>query len=368
MAQRVYLHIGAPKTGSTYVQNVLWKNHGTLRRAGILLPGSVAAHDQAMTDLRAVPWRESGATWTWDKLAELTARWPGDVIISNEGLAGATAEQAARAVRSLQPAEVHVVVASRDLWRTFPSMWQQSIRARNVWSFEAFLRAVEQGRSETFWDSHTANRPLRRWGDLVPAGRRHLITVPPPGAPHDLLWQRFAGVFGIPGGLCDLDGAATSNTSLGAAEIELLRRVNQALGERYPHRAPYQKVVQRHLVNAVLKNSANDTHFGVGLDRAGWVLDLAEEQIKELRDYPCQIVGDLDELRPTGMKETTTPDSLDDSRLLRTAIETIIGMLGNAEELSERVEQSYDERFARFRSRTGRRVRHGLRRVTLRDR
>jgi hypothetical protein len=330
MARRVYVHIGAPKTGSTYVQNVLWKNKNALREAGILLPGSAVAHDQAMADLREAPWRDVDVHWTWDRLAAEVGRWPGDVIISNEGLGAATDEQAARAVRSLQPAEVHVVVAGRDLWRTFPSFWQQSVRARSGWRFSAFLRAVEQGKAEAFWERHTAPRMLRRWGDLVPALQRHLITVPPPGAPRDLLWRRFAATLNIADGLCELP-PPTSNPSLGAAEIELLRRVNLALGDRYPLRTPYQKVVQRHLVDAVLKQRANDLKFGVGLDRAEWVREQAEQQIKELRDYPCRIVGDLDELRPTEMRQTGSPDDLDDGQLLQVAVETIVGMLEQAE-------------------------------------
>jgi hypothetical protein len=332
VARRVFLHIGAPKTGSTYVQNVLWSNRNPLKRAGILLPGTRAAHDQAMTDLRAVSWRDPGSTWTWDRLAAKAARWPGDVIVSNEGLGGATGEQAARAVASLRPAEVHIVVAGRDLWRTLPSMWQQGVRSRNVGRFEAFLRAVELGKFDTFWELHTANRMLRRWGDLVPAGQRHLVTVPAPGTPHEVLWHRFAGVLGIPDGLCEL-AAPTANPSLGAAEIEVLRRVNQALGDRYPHRTPYQKVVQRHLVDAVLKQRGNGVRFGVGPDRADWVLRMAEQQISELRAYPCHVVGDLDELRPADVRPTGSPDELDDSQVLEVAIETIIGMLGHVETL-----------------------------------
>jgi hypothetical protein len=360
MARRVFLHIGAPKTGSTYVQHVLWHNRGALKRAGILLPGSAAAHDQAMTDLRAVSWRDPNATWTWDQLAARAARWNGDVIISNEALGGATEAQAARAVASLRPAEVHVVVATRDLWRTFPSMWQQSVRARTTWRFETFIRAVEEGRFETFWEMHTGNRMLRRWGDLVPAEHRHLITVPPAGAPTGTLWQRFAGVFGIPDGVCELADPAP-NTSLGAAEIEVLRRVNQALGDRYPHRTPYQQVVQKHLVNAVLRKSGNEIRFGVGMDRVDWVLDLADQQIKELRDYPCHVAGDLEELRPAGMKQVPTPDELPEGEVLRTAIETIIGMLGHADELSRRVENSRAERLHRLRGRAAGRVRRVLR-------
>ncbi|GIM80151.1 hypothetical protein [Winogradskya consettensis] len=336
MVGRVFLHIGAPKTGSTYVQTVLWRNRDVLRTAGVLLPGSSLAHDQAMTDLRQVSWRDPAATWTWDRLVAETAGWSGDVIITNEGLGGATAAQAARAVESLQPAEVHIVVAGRDLWRTFPSVWQQGIRSRNIGSFSGFLDTIERGGNDAFWD-HMPNRMLRRWGDLVPAAHRHLVTVPPPGSPHDLLWRRFAYVMAIPDGLCELE-APSANASLGAAEIEVLRRVNAALGDRYPHRSPYQRVVQRHLVDAVLKQRTGGLRFGVGLDRADWVLGLAEQQIEELRNYPCDVLGDLDELRPADLNPAPTPDELGTTQILDAAIETIIGMLAHAETLDQPTE------------------------------
>jgi hypothetical protein len=367
MARRVFLHIGAPKTGTTYVQNALWNNAARLRRIGILMPGTLQAHGDAMTDLREVPWRDPAAAGAWDRLVAEVAKWPGDAIISSEGLGAATGKQAARAMASLRTAEVHIIVAASDMWRTLPSMWQQSIRGRSVWRFEQFLKAVETGRFPAFWDEHTGDRMLRRWGDLLPAERRHLVTVPGPGAPHDTLWYRFAGIVGIPDGVCKLK-EPSSNPSLGAAEIEVLRRVNQALGDRYPHRTPYMEVVHRHLVDAVLKRHANDVRFGVSLDRAGWVLEVAEQQIKELEAYPCHIVGDLAELRPTSMKQTSSPDELDDGQVLSTAIETIIGMLGHAEALSRPPTEASEEFLARLRHRAAGGVKRRLRSVSLRNR
>ena len=35
----IYLHIGAPKTGTTYLQDMLWANKDVLERAGVLVPG-----------------------------------------------------------------------------------------------------------------------------------------------------------------------------------------------------------------------------------------------------------------------------------------------------------------------------------------
>lgn len=356
MTRRVFVHIGAPKTGSTFVQNVLWGNREVLRRAGYLLPATRKAHDQAMMDLRQVTWRDPAAYWTWDKLIAGTTTTDGDVIITNEGLGGATAEQAARAVRSLRPAEVHIVVVGRDLWRTLPSMWQESIRSRSLWSFEKFLTTIEQGRHDAFWN-HMPNRMLLTWGDLVPPERRHLITVPPPGSPDLLLWQRFAGILGIPDGLCTID-QPSANPSLGAAEIELLRRVNHNLGDRYPHRNPYRQVVLRHLVNPVLKNSTNDLKFGIGEDRAAWIRELSEERIKELADYPCNIVGSLDELRPpVSPRATHSPDAVDDSQLLQTAIHTIIGLLEHSDTLGRRADHVNRDLLTRIKGR--------LRRVTL---
>ena len=363
MPRRVFVHIGAPKTGSTYVQNMLFDNAERLERIGIHLPVSFAAQDQAMTDLREVPWRDPQLYWTWDRMLERVTHCPGDVILTSEGFGGATAEQAKRAVDSLQPAEVHIVVAARDLWRTFPSMWQQSIRARSTWSFEEFLNLVENGRYEGFWEQYTANRMFFRWGDLVPAAQRHLITVPPAGAPQDLLWRRFAGVVGIPADLCE-EVPPAANVSLGAPEIEVLRRVNGALGDLYPHRMPYQRVVQRHLIRAVLQQRANNVRFGVDLDRAGWVAELAEQQIKELRDYPCHTVGDLEDLRPAAMTGSRSPDDLTDRELLDTAIETIVGMISHADHLQQQLPQEVPGVLTKLQNRAGR-VKRGLRRRIL---
>ena len=40
MASQVFLHIGLPKTGTTYLQSVLWESRAALARDGYLLPGS----------------------------------------------------------------------------------------------------------------------------------------------------------------------------------------------------------------------------------------------------------------------------------------------------------------------------------------
>jgi hypothetical protein len=52
----VYLHVGEPKSGTTFLQQVMWGNRAVLAGQGVLLPGAHAQdHFRATQDLRGVP-------------------------------------------------------------------------------------------------------------------------------------------------------------------------------------------------------------------------------------------------------------------------------------------------------------------------
>jgi hypothetical protein len=59
----------------------------------------------------------------------------------------------------------------------------------------------------------------------VPAARVHVLPLPPPGSPRELLWQRFATLVGLDPDSFDLS-ATFPNESMGVAEAETLRRIN----------------------------------------------------------------------------------------------------------------------------------------------
>lgn len=56
MARTVFIHVGAPKTGTTYLQDTLWANRETLSNDGVLIPGGrrfAAFHaSQAIREVR----------------------------------------------------------------------------------------------------------------------------------------------------------------------------------------------------------------------------------------------------------------------------------------------------------------------------
>jgi len=118
VASPVFLHVGLPKTGTTYLQTILWKNRDELRRQGILLPGfGPRQHLWASGAVREEPnlsSRHLDAPRAWDELVQEVNAWDGPALISHEFFAGASAEQTARAVAALAGAQVHVVVTARD--------------------------------------------------------------------------------------------------------------------------------------------------------------------------------------------------------------------------------------------------------------
>lgn len=340
MAERVFLHVGAPKTGTTYLQRWLWGNRSALKQAGVLLPATRKAHYQAMGDLRRGLWHDPDAWWTWDRLAAKARAWNGTVVISEEMLGAATAEQAKRAIDSLRPDEVHVVVAGRDLGRTIPSSWQQAVRARSVGRFTDYVAALKSGRYPHFWAHQTPLPILQRWCADLPASQRHLVTVPPAGADPALLWHRFAEVVGVPPGTCKKE-PGHGNASLGVVETELLRRINATLGERFPLRAPYLSVVHRHLVNPVLKRRTNGERFGAPIDLAGWIRDTSEQMAADVRGYPCHVAGDPADLVTGELRSAAAPDEVTDEQLLTAALDTIAEMLTNTDRTVKRLQPGF---------------------------
>ena len=94
MSQKVLLHVGTPKTGTSYLQDVLFRNRETLAAAGITYPATrFDSHFLAALDLMKLPWGglQAEAIGAWDELAAQVREAPGTSIISHEILATASA-------------------------------------------------------------------------------------------------------------------------------------------------------------------------------------------------------------------------------------------------------------------------------------
>jgi hypothetical protein len=343
-APQIFLHVGEPKTGTTFLQQLMFSHREVLAEQGVLLPGlRPMFHWRATQDLRQVeqvpndpvgPFR--GA---WDRLARDAMKATRVGLVSHELLASATAEQATRAVRSFDSAEVHIVITVRDMASLLTAEWQETVKHRNTRVWEDWLGDVIDRESVApdrdhfwFWKVHDTVAILRRWAAEIPADRVHVVTVPPRGSSPTLLWERFASVIGVDPASLDTS-TVRANASLGVPEVELLRRVNQALPETIPNWF-YMWHVKEALAHETLAARAKTGgRLELPADRDEWVQKFAEGLTTDLRSSGYDVVGDLDELLPrlpTGSRPS--PGAAAPEEMIDAAVEAIVTLL---DELAE---------------------------------
>jgi hypothetical protein len=345
--RRAYLHIGAPKTGTTFLQQVLWTNRATLSEAGILYPYRYPnEHFHAMLDVRRLRWggaspdRFSGV---WDRVAARVREWDGGTaLITNEVLAGASEQTIRHIVETLEPYEVHVVFTARDLARQLVSDWQEHIKHKHTPTLEDFVTDLREFGlhapppfGEMFWGLHDAAYVLPRWASVVPAEHIHLVTIPSAGGPIDTLWQRFCLVTGL-----DPEAFALptdrANRSVGLPEAELLRRINKHV-KQLDDRG-YDTFVRQRLAQLLAGRSPTPA---LPAAHHEWVMERSHELVSALEPYGFDVVGDLKELVPdlARHRDYVPTAELSPGTLLSSSIIAIAALLETATEQQARIRE-----------------------------
>ena len=338
----VYLHVGEPKSGTTFVQHVMWSNRDLLAKQGVLLPGMHPQdHFRANQDLREAPQAPDDPTGSyrgeWNLLAAQAVHADRAAVISHELLAAATDEQAARGLSCFGDAEVHIVLSVRDFVSLLPAEWQETVKHRNRRTFENWLERVQAaqhsekpGAGRWFWRVHDTPDVLRRWTQGVPPERVHIVTLPPSGSPPALLWERFASVIGIDPAGTDLS-AARPNASLGLAEAEALRRLNVELSGELGQFF-YAVHVKEHLAHDYLSQRPTRQRLQLPDDVRQWAEERCQVVIDALRSSGYDIVGSLDELQPRAGKPAPadgTPNQASEDDVLDAAVGALARVLHN---------------------------------------
>jgi len=335
MADRVVLHVGTMKSGTSYLQGLLFAEKPRLAEAGVLVPGERWTH-QARAVRQAVAGRRAASRDRWEELAGSVRSWPGTAVISMEYLGPSRPRLARGIVADLGADEVSVVVTARDLNRTLVSMWQETIQNGRTWTWADYLADAEAKRPAdgpaeidqrtpggTFWRQQDLVRMVDDWASVV--GREHvaLVTVPRPGAARDVLARRFAEASGL-----DLDPArevTTANESLGLASLLVLRRVNELLDERGLRFPVGQGLRKRVLAKTVLAARRGEEPT-LGLATPDWVRGQAERAVRLLRDGGTRLVGDWADLEPVDVPGTT-PEAVPADAVHEAAVAGLAGLV-----------------------------------------
>lgn len=300
MAERVVLHIGTMKSGTTFLQNVVDNNRDVLRAQGVSFVGQKWRQQiKAAQDVieRGGEGQEPLApNGPWAKIVHEIEEWDGTALFSVEFLGARKVAKIRQIVDSFGDTPLTVVITARDLARQIPSMWQESVQNGGRATWEEYLQGVrEEERGNQFWRHQGVATWAKRWSGVVGTENVVVVTAPPKGAPSNLLWDRYAGIVGIDPGSCSLE--VTSNPSLGLASTLVLRELNEALATD-PRgslgRNAYHSRVKRVLAKQGMARHRADEPT-LGLDES-WVYARSEKEIAALGKVGCRVVGDLSEL------------------------------------------------------------------------
>jgi hypothetical protein len=337
VARTVFFHIGLPKTGTTYLQTLMWDNREELRRQGVLLPGeSGRQHLWASGVVREDPnldRRAPQAVHAWDRLVAEVNAWPGTAVLSHEFFAAASAEQAARAASVLEGAEVHVVVTARDTLSLVTARWQEYVKNGATVPIDDYPENEETDPvNEWDWGTLDLADVLARWGAALPAEHVHVLTLPKPDQPRETLWLRFAELVGIDPSSC---GPAESarNESLGVVEVELLRRVNPELTD---FRTPLDRGnwIRGYLAQGKLVPRGGE-RFWPSEKRVAELCARGERIADEVAAAGYHVIGDADDLRPPAVvPQRRHPDSVTDAELVDAAAQVIAAMMTDVRRLT----------------------------------
>lgn len=337
MAQCVYLHIGAPKSGTTFLQTVLWKNKDILRDVGFLVPGdNKAVHNKAAAWARATS-PGAGRVKDWTDLRSEIDAWPGHAILSCEWFTMVPDELIPRLMQELEGSEIHVVFTARSAARTVPAAWQERLKLGDVIELSDMLSSLEVADNERWnWGTLDPARVLKRWAKHIPRERVHLVTVPPSGSEPSLLWTRFTDACKIPEASFDLDGAF-ANESLSAEAARLLELMGPALlAEIGEDGFRKYRWVRNYFSHSLLAQI--DGHKIALLPQELDVLDKhVDRSIAALEGEGFDVVGDLRDLKEVpDQSRSMRPDDVSNDALVNLASAVIPPMLGRVQTEYER--------------------------------
>lgn len=328
MADRVVLHIGTMKSGTTYLQDVL--SSGVLEPAGgWYVGGTFGAQTSAVR--RLLRPTDQRRPEQWQALADEANGRDGVAVFSQEFLSFARRPRAQEIVDSFGGTPVEVVIAVRDQHGAIPAQWQSFTRNRGLddWAtYEQRLQRMAGGRKgrrgkavKSFRRAQDVAGILRRWADLEGDVGTTVVVVPPSGSEPTALWRRFCEAAGVDAGDPDAAGRR-SNESLGYASCEALVRVNRSLEPL--DKGGYTKARKR-LLEALLPLRPEEGRPTLSAGGASLAAMLNDDILEAVGRHGVRLVGSAEELpteaRPGGPAQVPPPDPAQVHRALVAAWE-----------------------------------------------
>jgi hypothetical protein len=303
------VHIGPPKTGTTALQVAMAAVRDEMSAEGVHYAGRGTRPRRAgMALVDRGTHRPQPDMEHWQRLVEeVTSAGDVRVCVSNERLAGADDDTAARIVRDLGGERVHVVATVRRLDRLLPSQWQERIKWRaDLPSYDEWLRIVLSDESdgdfhEHFWSVADFEALIARWVAVTSPERVWLVVADEHN--RDLLPRTFERLLGLTEGLIR-PVATRSNQSYSLNEALFLQQVDRAAEQASWPDWLYEDQVKRAVGRAVRAEERSPRDGAITMP--DWAVErvheLNERRRKAITASGVHLLGDPEGLRwdPTG--------------------------------------------------------------------
>ena len=295
------LHVGPPKTASTFVQGAFHAARPALREQGVRYAGSRRHSKRALHAVRNVPWNGGAPPpiKAWQALVHDTHDPDAKrVVLSSEELAKAGAEVIRRVVDDLGPDRVYVGMTLRPLIRVLPSTWQQRVQAGLRTPFEAWLEEILHEpdcdpTSIMYWHRH--DRLIARWAQVV--GPDRIRTIVLDGSDQGQVLRVFEALVGLRTGTLRAH-RDMANRSFTWPEAEAVRSLNLALGQSGVD-PRLGRQVRRDMVRKLKREDAPPSWPPVEVPPSALerVLDVQGEIVEGIGAIGVPVVGRVEALR-----------------------------------------------------------------------
>jgi hypothetical protein len=184
------------------------------------------------------------------------------------------------------------------------------------------------------------------WSTAVPVERITVMTVPPAGASSRTLLERFTMATGLGIELWDVEEPRPRNVSLGAAELEVIRRLNPTILGRL-NQEQYRFVIEEGIRARLAVDRSRPLRLPP--EHMSWACQYGQGLVEELRSRRVRVVGDLADLVPERPPASGLPfDVVSDAELLN-ATEAAMSSLALAHgHLFRRYRRAFAERQGRL--------------------
>jgi hypothetical protein len=337
VTQRVFLHPGPLKTGTTYLQSLLYANRESFLAQDITIVGDQGSHYRAANELMR---RKSLRTkkvpkGAWRRTRAAVLRAPGDVVMSCERYSLFRVEHARQVLEDLADRELHVVLTLRDLVAVLPARWQEGIKNGGTATWAQFQDRVVDDQAQMRRMTR-AMSTLETWAAVLPAERIQVVTVPPSSAPRTLLFERFCEAFGADPGRLETLEAARANPSMDLVTTELIRRVNAQRAVKLSGAAQQSEIRSFLAPELTAKNRGRPELTAAVLEAAK-----VESQalIQRIETGGFHVVGDLNDLTSSTSSTPAAAADVDPDELLDAAAVAVATLARRSWERSERLRE-----------------------------